>query len=101
MGLLNFTDTEGVRWRVWQVDTPAARAHLMDPSYRSGWLVFEREDGRERRRLSGFPDDWLSLTPLRLEQLCESAVPVVVGRSTPTGQQAIWARPGEDERSDR
>jgi hypothetical protein len=101
VGLLNFTDDDGVRWRVWHVETPAARAHLMDPSYRSGWLVFEREDGGERRRLSGVPDDWISLTPHQLELLCESAVPVINGRSTPTGQQAVWARPDEGERSER
>ena len=102
MGLINFTDSAGVRWRVWQVETPAARAHLMEASYRSGWLVFEREDGGERRRLSGVPDDWTSLTPSRLAELCGAATPVAAGRTTPsTGQQPVWSRPDNDSRADR
>ena len=46
-----FRDAAGVRWRVWHVETSPARAHLMDASYRDGWLAFEKEDGTERRRL--------------------------------------------------
>jgi len=30
MGLIEFADKDGVRWRVWHVDTPPSRAHLMD-----------------------------------------------------------------------
>lgn len=101
MGLISFAGPEGVRWRVWQVETPAARAHLMDPSFRSGWLVFEREDGEERRRLSQVPDDWASLTPAKLAQLCSVATPVAATRTSPTGQQAVWARPATDTPSDR
>ena len=98
MGLINFTDSVGIRWRVWQVETPAARAHLMDPNYRSGWLVFEREDGAERRRLQQVPEDWASLAPERLAQLCTHATPVVSGRTNPSGQQAVWPRPPEGAR---
>jgi hypothetical protein len=94
VGLLSFIDATGEGWRVWQVETPAARAHLMDPEYRSGWLVFEREDGSERRRLQQVPEDWQSLAPDRLAQLCEVATPVIAGRNTPTtGQQIAWPRP--------
>src|SRR5512133_3901068 len=63
VGLIDFKDATGVSWRVWQVETPAASAHLMDPNYRSGWLVFEREDGKERRRLQQVPEDGSSLSP--------------------------------------
>lgn len=101
MGLLSFTDAAGVRWRVWQVETPAARAHLMDPTFRSGWLVFEREDGSERRRLAQVPEDWSSLGPETLAKLCGLANPVVAGRNTPTGAQAAWPRPQSDVRRDR
>jgi hypothetical protein len=101
VGLISFTDSAGVGWRVWQVETPAARAHLMDPNFRSGWLVFEREDGAERRRLSQIPEDWTSLPPERLTLLCSVASPVVAGRNTPTGQQAAWPRPEGDAHSDR
>jgi hypothetical protein len=72
----------------------------MDPSYRSGWLVFEREDGSERRRLQQVPDDWASLAPERLAQLCAVATPVVAGRTSPSGQQAVWPRPPEDARTE-
>lgn len=101
MGLITFQDENGVRWRVWQVDTPAARAHLLEQSFRTGWLVFEREDGEERRRLMQVPDDWASLSPQRLELLCGLAIPVVAGRNTPTGQQAAWPRPTSETRGDR
>jgi hypothetical protein len=101
VGLVDFKDAEGVSWRVWQVETPAASAHLMDPSYRSGWLVFEREDGTARRRLQQVPEDWSSLSPERLSQLCAAASPVVAGRNTPTGPQFAWPRPEGDVRSDR
>ena len=92
MGLIEFADKDGVRWRVWHVDTPASRAHLMDPQFRKGWLVFEREDGTDRRRLSQVPDDWTALPRERLALLCAVAAPVVAARTSPTGQQAAWPR---------
>jgi hypothetical protein len=98
MGLVEFADKDGTRWRVWHVETPASRAHLMDPQYRNGWLVFEQEDGTERRRLNQVPDDWASLRPERLAQLCRMAVPVVAGRTTPTGQHAAWTLPESESR---
>lgn len=81
MGLLTFQDAEGTRWRVWHVETPMARAHLMEPSYRNGWLVFEKEDGTERRRLAQVPEDWTHLTAEHLARLCRVAVPAPPGRS--------------------
>ena len=98
MGLVEFADSDGIRWRVWHVETPASRAHLMDPQYRHGWLVFEQEDGTERRRLNSVPDDWASLGPGKLAQLCQVAVPVMAGRITPTGPQKAWARPETESR---
>jgi len=99
MGLVEFADKDGVRWRAWHVDTPSSRAHLMDPEYRNGWLVFEREDGTERRRLNQVPDDWTSLPRERLSLLCQVAVPVVAPKNTPSGTQPVMARP--DTRSSR
>lgn len=84
MGLQHFTDSRGTQWRVWQVETPAARAHLMDSNFRNGWLVFEREDGTDRRRLAQVPEDWASLGVERLERLCAMAVPAPAVRSVPT-----------------
>ena len=97
MGLIEFADTDGIRWRVWHVETPPSRAHLMDPQYRNGWLVFEREDGTDRRRLNRVPDDWASLSPERLTLLCRVAVPVMASKNTPTGPQPAWTRPDETE----
>jgi hypothetical protein len=74
----------------------------MEPSFRSGWLVFEREDGQERRRLSGLPDDWTTMSPERLAELCAAAMPVVAGRATPTtGQQPVWSKTDAESRADR
>lgn len=81
---------------MWQVETPAARAHLMEPSFRNGWLVFEREDGTDRRRLAQVPEDWASLSAARLERLCAAAVPAPAVRSVPTVAPTIesptWLR---------
>lgn len=104
MGLLTFEDTAGARWRVWRVETPAARAHLMDASFRNGWLVFEREDGSERRRLPQVPEDWAHLSAAHLTRLCELAVraapPRVDSRSEATATtvrmpMAPRPRPGD------
>jgi len=103
LGLLHFTDSHGVHWRVWQVDTPAARAHLMEPSFRNGWLVFEREDGTGRRRLAQVPEDWASLGDARLERLCGAATPAPTSRSVPsvapTIESPTWLR-AEGKRGD-
>jgi hypothetical protein len=98
MGLIDFADSEGIRWRVWHVETPPSRAHLMDPQYRNGWLVFEREDGGERRRLNQVPDDWMALSHERLSLLCRVAVPVVGGKGPVTGPQPVWSRPETESR---
>lgn len=97
MGLIEFTDKQGVAWRVWHVETPATRAHLMDPLYRNGWLVFERADGSERRRLNQVPDDWASLPSERLALLCAVAAPAVAIKRPITGQQPVW--PHQDAES--
>ena len=103
MGLVHFTDSRGTPWRVWQVETPAARAHLMEASYRNGWLVFEREDGTDRRRLAQVPEDWASLGPERLEKLCATAQPAPAVRSVPsvapTIESPTWMR-AEGKRDD-
>jgi hypothetical protein len=64
----------------------------------NGWLVFEREDGRERRRFNQVPDDWASLSKERLALLCQVAVPVVAPKNTPSGAQPVMARPDSDPR---
>jgi hypothetical protein len=103
LGLLHFTDSRGSQWRVWQVETPAARAHLMEASFRNGWLVFERENGTERRRLAQVPEDWASLGAERLERLCAAAIPAPAARAVPsvgpTIESPTWMR-AESKRND-
>ncbi|HET9010876.1 MAG TPA: hypothetical protein VFN38_03630 [Gemmatimonadaceae bacterium] len=85
------------------METPASRAHLMDVSYRNGWLVFEKEDGTERRRLNQVPEDWTHLAPEHLARLCALAVVAPPLRSTSsvtTVRMPIVLRPS-DSRSDR
>ena len=98
MGLVHFTDSRGAQWRVWQVETPAARAHLMETSFRNGWLVFEREDGTDRRRLAQVPEDWASLGADHLERLCATAIRAPATRSVPsvapTIESPTWMRVG-------
>lgn len=101
MGLIAFTDDLGIKWRAWRVETPAARAHLMDATYRDGWIVFEREDGLERRRLAQMPDDFTSLSPKQLAELCATAVPVAIGRAGSTGQMSSVTSPRSDDRATR
>ena len=96
MGLVTFDDADGVKWRVWRVELPSARAHLMDAEFRGGWLVFERMDELERRRLSRVPDDWTSLGPDRLVDLLALAVPVTTPRSL-TSEQLRAARPPDPD----
>ena len=84
MGLVMFKDAAGTRWRVWHVETPSTRAHLMDASFRNGWLVFETEDGSERRRLSQVPEDWAHLASDHLARLCAIAVAAAPARSIST-----------------
>lgn len=88
-----FSDDRGVCWRVWKVDTPAATAHLMDATLRGGWLVFEREDGRERRRLAQVPEGWETLEPERLALLCDVAIPVAMSRTGATAPRLAADRP--------
>lgn len=83
MALVTFMDSQGVRWHAWDI-TGGRFANLqsnyLGAEYRQGWLCFETEDGGERRRLANYPEDWASLPPAHLEQLC-SAAQVVTGRT--------------------
>ena len=87
MGLRFFSDSDGHSWRVWRVESPTASAHLIDATFRDGWLAFEREDNAERRRLAQVPDDWESLPSERLGSLLESAARVDLSRTGTTPQR--------------
>lgn len=98
VGLITFDDGNGVRWRVWKVETPASQAHLMNADFRTGWLVFEREDELERRRLAQVPEDWDSLPEHRLAELLTAAIPVTTPRSGSTQQVPVTPRDDRDSR---
>lgn len=75
--MLEFTDSRGARWLVYEVQRQPRGEHRRDPlpsEFQRGWLVFEHADGRHRkRRLAPFPDSWQELSPGQLEELCRGA----------------------------
>jgi hypothetical protein len=88
MALITFRDSQGVQWRVWNVSRDTlgpTRADYLGQEYRLGWLVFQREESDERRRLSQFPDDWAAMTPQQLERMCAAARPVTAARRSGSG----------------
>lgn len=78
MPVREFTDSEGIEWRVWDVTAdqlhPVTRLEdLLELA--SGWLAFESET--EKRRLPApFPPDWATMPLPELEELCRRAPPV-------------------------
>jgi hypothetical protein len=96
-----FTDSQGVRWDVWEVEPSHAerrratqdrrrtprpgpdRRRVADPmrvristELTHGWLAFQSHG--EKRRLTPIPDDWSLLDEAALEQLLKTAT--LVGR---------------------
>jgi hypothetical protein len=62
MALREFTDGDGVRWKAWDVTAdqihPKTKAEDYMHDLADGWLVFERGDGEEKRRLCPYPPAW-------------------------------------------
>ncbi|HYD51617.1 MAG TPA: hypothetical protein VEA99_03275 [Gemmatimonadaceae bacterium] len=84
-------DSKGRSWRAWDVERVRPRGEdFLEASFRDGWLVFESEDGRERRRLGDYPRRWNEMSPVELERLCASATlatrPGALGRAAETRQ---------------
>lgn len=83
-----FTDSNGVVWRVWDVTPtdlhPITRAEEFMEQYAGGWLAFE--SATEKRRLAApYPPRWAEYDLVKLEQLCRAAEPVTRKRKdTPT-----------------
>ena len=84
MALREFSDGNGVLWRVWDV-TPdalskrtAAEDYMRD--WQDGWLCFESDNGR--RRLADFPTGWESLSDGELERLLQRAQEVKASRGS-------------------
>ena len=72
-----FSDQQGVDWRVWEVtphhDSEQRRTDVYMSGYQNGWLAFESIDGRVRKRLPQFPGTWCELPPAGLESLLAQA----------------------------
>lgn len=99
MAHLQFEDSEGVVWTVWDVD-PAMAHHALaaspDGSHEEGqsrthavarvhetlsggWLCFETEG--HKRRLAPIPAHWEHYQPADLERLCREAA-IVASRES-------------------
>ncbi len=77
MALREFTDPNGVAWKVWDVLPerlhPVTRAEDFLQGYLEGWLVFESADGEQKCRLYPVPANWTELPDEELERLRRSA----------------------------
>ena len=73
--LRQFTDSNGVTWRIWNVDPTTPHIPKVRQRRKSqpvnGWLVCESD--KERRRLSPVPEDWEQCDVATLEQYCQRA----------------------------
>lgn len=80
MSLREFTDQAGAVWRVWDITPetahPATRIEDYLQGFIDGWLVFERVNGDEKRRLYPLPAFWDTASDEDLERLCRNADPV-------------------------
>lgn len=68
---IQFTDSDGVVWEVRQIPAPVLRDGDVESAfgeYSRGWLLFSSE--HLKKRLSGYPAEWRSLTPYELEKWC-------------------------------
>ena len=80
MAVREFTDSEGIEWRVWAVTPlhlhPVTRAEDYMLGLQDGWLVFESR--MEKRRLEApYPSEWMTYGIAQLEALLRRASPVV------------------------
>lgn len=69
MAIREFTDSAGIKWRVWA--TMPAPGAVREESYKNGWLTFESAD--VRKRLAPSPRGWEEASVERLELMCRAA----------------------------
>ena len=72
MPILEFVDSNGVTWRVWNT-IPTTRTSLSG-EFDRGWLTFESSAGL--KRLAPVPPNWEAAKPDRLELMCRAAADV-------------------------
>ena len=89
----NFTDPNGVQWRVWNT-VPSPRT-LLTSDFAGGWLTFECEGCL--KRLAPIPEGWETAEPTHLLMLCEAAREVP--RHTPASFMQAPDRDPESGRS--
>lgn len=106
MASREFTDTEGVVWRVWDVTPahlhPVTRSEEYMEPYAGGWLTFESST-EKRRLVAPYPPRWVEYDLQQLQMLCRAAKPVARKRKqTPSGEQLaiIETSVDRDERAD-
>lgn len=78
MGVRDFRDSSGRRWRAWDVAPDELNARTRDEDflaqlYYTGWIVFETETGDSKRRLYPIPKGWEELPDPELEVLLAKA----------------------------
>jgi hypothetical protein len=99
MAYREFTDSQGVGWRVWST-VPSAGSHLRG-GFEQGWLTFECTVGEtpRLRRLVPLPRDWDAANDERLELMCKAAdeVPRAIGRSRLTTDQSSSGPTAEEQ----
>jgi hypothetical protein len=77
MGLREFTDRSGSRWRVWDIRPEqmhaATRAEDHLQNVMTGWLAFEPAAGGEKRRLAPIPGNWETANDDELDEMLARA----------------------------
>ncbi|MDQ3996820.1 MAG: hypothetical protein M3303_07345 [Gemmatimonadota bacterium] len=95
MSVREFTDSENVVWRVWDVTTaqmhPVTKNEDFMGELADGWLAFE--SATEKRRLAApYPPEWATMPIPELEALCRRAPPVVAHKPRSTsGEHRVAA----------
>ena len=86
MSLREFIGSDGRRWKAWDVTAehlhPKTRVEDYMRDLAEGWIVFERADGEEKRRLCPYPIAWDEWPDEEIAKLCDHAEPVK-RRATP------------------
>jgi hypothetical protein len=82
--MLEFVDSNGVTWRVWNT-VPSVRT--LSGEFERGWLTFESPT--ELRRLAPVPTNWESAGPERLELMCRAASEVPRRTGPPPSERGI------------
>lgn len=87
MGVREFTDDEGRRWRAWPVvpgltkASASGRQFLGD--FQNGWICFEGLGTSARRRLPYHQADWPDISDEELKRLMQQAIDAPVREKKP------------------